>query len=223
MPALVGILYWKKFNKTPVKYFIVFLVFTCIADTINNYTKFVEPGKALDFLIGTKFEKNHWWNTSFWIIGAIMFFAFFYRKILKTSRFKKIIKITSYSFFVFSITYIVKHWDYFFGHNFTILELSGAVIIFFCTVFYFIEILVSDEILVFYKSIYFYISAVIFIWWLIITPLTFYDIYHRYEIGSNDFDRNFFDLRFMILLSANFFMYVTYTFALLWCRPENEF
>ncbi|GAL73156.1 hypothetical protein JCM19302_3037 [Jejuia pallidilutea] len=74
----------------------------------------------------------------------------------------------------------------------------------------------------FYKSLNFYISAVIFIWWLIIAPLTFYDVYYKYEIGVGVFDKAFVDLRFQIFLFANLFMYLTYTFALIWCKLENE-
>lgn len=35
----------------------------------------------------------------------------------------------------------------------------------------------SETILSFYKSINFYISSTILIWWLVITPLVFFQIY----------------------------------------------
>lgn len=220
--AITGVLFYKKYHKTPVKYFIYFLLFIAIADTLGIYSQYVRPDRYLHFLIGTKIEKNHWWSNIYWVIGAIMFFSFYYRKILKTESFKTIIKLSSYGFLGFSIFFIITHWDAFFNTFFFELDLFGAVIIFICTVLFFIEILLSEKILVFYKNINFYISATIFIWWLIITPLTFYDVYFKYEIGVGHFDKEFLKLQTTVYLFANIFMYLTYTFALIWCKPENE-
>lgn len=222
LAAITGVVCYRKYRNTPVKYFIYFLWFIAISDTLCNYSTYVRPGEALEFLIGTKFEKNHWWSNIYWVIGAIMFFAFYYRKILKTDSFKQTIKIASYSFFLFSIIYIAFNWDIFFNQFFIVLDLSGAIIIFLCTILYFIEILLSDKILLFYRSMNFYISATIFIWWLIIVPMTFYDVYFKYEIGKGFVDNEFLALRHQVFLFANFFMYLTYTFAFIWCKPENE-
>ena len=92
----------------------------------------------------------------------------------------------------------------------------GALIILLCTIFYFIEILQSEKILIFYKSLNFYISAAIFIWWLIVTPIVFYDIY------MSNSDWNFIFLRWQIYLFANIIMYLTFTFALIWYKPEKK-
>jgi hypothetical protein len=222
LAAVTGLFFYKKYKNTAAKYFIYFLWFIAISDTLCYYTHYVKPDRFLSFLIGTKFEKNHWWANLYWVIGAIMFFSFYYRKILKTELHKRMIKVASYGFFAFSLIYIALNWDAFFNQFFFVLDLLGALIIFLCAVLYFIEILLSEKILVFYKSLNFYISAVIFIWWLIIAPLTFYDVYYKYEIGVGVFDKAFVDLRFQIFLFANLFMYLTYTFALIWCKPENE-
>jgi len=220
--AITGIVYFKKYNKTPVKYFIYFLIFIAFADLLCAYNYFIRPNKFLYFLKGTKFEKNHWWANIYWVIGAILFYAFYYQRILKTALFKKIIKTLQYAFLVFSLIYIALHWEAFFNSFFVVLDLSGALIIFVCTVFYFIEILSSEKILFFYKSINFYISATIFIWWLIISPMSFYDVYYKYEVGKSFYDQEFHDLRRLIFLFSNIFMYITFTFAFIWCKPENE-
>lgn len=220
--AITGIVCFKKYDKTPVRYFIYFLIFIAFADLLCAYNYFIRPNKFLYFLKGTKFEKNHWWANIYWVIGAILFYAFYYRKILHTILFKKIIKTLQYAFLIFSIIYIALHWEAFFNSFFVVLDLSGALIIFVCTVFYFIEILSSENILFFYKSINFYISATIFIWWLIIAPMSFYDVYYKYEVDKSFYDENFHDLRRLIFLFSNIFMYLTYTFAFIWCKPENE-
>ncbi|WP_308992005.1 hypothetical protein QLS71_017120 [Mariniflexile litorale] len=172
--------------------------------------------------MGTKIETNHWWTTMFWKIGAIMFFSFYYVKVLKTKIFKDIIKFGSYAFLAVSIFYIVFNWNRFFHTFFTVISILGALVIFLCTVLYFLETLQSDRILTFYKSINFYISAAIFIWWLIITPIVFYDVYFVYESGNSNRDWTFIFLRWQIYLFANIFMYSIFTFALIWCRPQND-
>lgn len=222
LAAVTGLFYFKKYQDTAAKYFIWFLLVVAISDTIGNYTNYVRPDKFLSFLIDTKFEKNHWWATLYWDIGAIMFYVFYFNRVLKTSLFKYIIRYSGYFFLIFSFIYIAFHWNMFFYQFFTVLELLGSLIILMCAVFYFIEILVSDKILEFYKSINFYISATIFIWWLIITPLSFYNVYFTYEVGKKFFDLDFLFLRFQIYLFANIFMYLTFTFAFIWCRPERD-
>lgn len=223
--AITGIFCLKKYTKSPVKYFIYFLVFVAFAELFCAYNYFVRPNKFLYFLKGTKFEKNHWWANIYWVIGAILFYAFYYRKILHTILFKNIIKTLQYVFLIFSIVYIALHWEAFFNSFFVVLDLSGALVIFACTVLYFIEILLSDKILHFYKSINFYISATIFIWWLIITPMSFYDVYYKYEVGKSlysFYDQEFYRLRRLVFLFSNIFMYLTFIFAFIWCKPENE-
>lgn len=222
MAALTGVIFFKKYKNTNAKYFIYFLVYLTICDFLSNYTRLVFPDKLLGILVGTLIEKNYWFSTLYWKIGAIMFFAFYYHKILRTKSFKATIKYASYSFLIFSLLYVLSYWEAFFDSFFPIISVLGAIIVFLCTVFYFIEILLSNKILTFYKSINFYISAAIFIWWLIITPIVFYDNYTTYEIDVYERDWEYIKLRRLIYLSANIVMYSTFTLALIWCRPDTE-
>lgn len=217
LAAVTGLILYKKYKLTAAKYFIWFLAYLTIFDFIgSNYVKHIFNNGFLSFLEDSVFVKNFWLYTIYWKIGAPIFFAFFYFKILSENLFKIIVKYTSYGFLFFSLTYVVFNWSDYFIRFFPIISILGALIIFLCTVFYFIEILQSDKILTFYKSLNFYISAAIFIWWLIITPLVFYDIYN-----SNK-DWNFIFLKWQIYLFANIVMYLTFTFALIWCKPEND-
>lgn len=216
LAALTGIFLFKKYKITAAKYFIFFLCYLSIGDLINLYNRLIRNNGILSFLEGTVFVKNHWWSTLYWKIGAILFFVFYYNKILKTKVFKNAIKYSGFVFLTISVFYILMNWDLFFSRFFPIISIMGAIIIFMCTAFYFFEVLQSDKILTFYKSINFYISAAIFIWWLIITPIVFYDIYGEYR------DIVYIHLRRHIYLFANIIMYSTFTFALIWCRPQND-
>lgn len=215
LAAVTGLMLYNKYKQTAAKYFIYFLIYLSICDLLNTYVYYIKDG-FLGFLEGTVFIRNFWWTTLYWKIGAILFFVFYYQGILMNERFKRILKYSGYSFLVFSMVYILINWDDYFIRFFPIISILGAIIIFLCTAFYFYEILNSEKILTFYKSINFYISAAIFIWWLIITPLVFYDIYN-----SNK-DWNFIFLKWQIYLLANITMYLTFTFALIFCKPEAD-
>ncbi|MBP0905086.1 hypothetical protein ACFSKN_15610 [Mariniflexile gromovii] len=216
LAAVTGLLLYKKYKLTAAKFFIYFLVYLSACDFFNTYVHYIQNNGFLSFLEGTVFVRNFWWSTLYWKIGAILFFCFYYHKILSTDLFKILIKYSGLVFFVFSIGYIFLNWDDFFVRFFPIISVLGAVIIFMCTVFYFIEILQSEKILSFYKSINFYISSAIFIWWLIISPLVFYDIY------NSNYDWNFIFLKWQIYLFANIIMYSTFTFALIFCKPDEK-
>jgi len=216
LAAITGIILYRKYKFTIGRYFIYFLIYLTICDTFGSYTLHIRNGGIFSFLEGTVFIRNYWWFTLCWKIGAIMFFSFYFQKILTNNAFKQILKYTTYAFFVFSMSYIVINWSDFFVRFFPAISVFGAIIVFMCSVFYFIEILKSDKILTFYNSLNFYISTGIFVWWLIITPLVFYDIY------MTNRDWNFIFLRWQIYLFANIFMYSTFTFALIWCKPEKN-
>ncbi|MFI1773517.1 hypothetical protein [Thalassobellus citreus] len=221
--AITGLLLFKKYKFTVVKYFIYFLVYLTICDLANQYNRYVHPDMFLSFLVGTVFKKNFWWCTLYWDIGAILFFVFYFNRILKKESFKKIISISGLVFFVFSIGCIIINWDDFFIKFFTSIVVFGALIIILCCMFYFVEILQSDKVLTFYKSMNFYITTGIFIWWLIITPIVFYDVYYVYDSLKNIYiDWDFTMLRQQIYLFSNILMYSTFTFALIWCRPQND-
>lgn len=214
LAAVTGLVLYNKYKQTAAKYFIWFLVYLSVCDFLGSYVDYIKNGGFLSFLEGTVFIRNFWWSTLFWKIGAILFFSFYYYRSLINKSFKRIVKYSGYSFLVFSIIYILFNWDDYFIIFFPIIDILGAVIVFLCTAFYFFEILSSEKILTFYKSINFYISAAIFIWWLIITPLVFYDIYNSH------YDWNFIFLKWQIYLFANIVMYLTFTFALIFCKSE---
>ncbi|MFD0842101.1 hypothetical protein ACFQ1F_01035 [Flaviramulus multivorans] len=216
LAAVTGLLLFNKYKGSSTKYFIYFLVFITLSELVSRYTYLVKEGGLLSFLDGTVFQRNYWWGTLFWSLGSVMFYSFFFLKIIKTKRFRVILNVSRYSFLVFFFLYIIINWGDYFIRPFPVISILGAIIIFMCSIFYFLEILESNTILSFYKSINFYIAATIFIWWLIITPIVFFHIYYR------NIDWNFIHLKWMIFLVANIFMYLTFTFALIWCKPQND-
>ncbi len=215
MAVIIGLLFFNKYKRTTAIFFILFLCYVVICEFLATYTFYLD-NKYLHFLKGTLLEKNFWWSTLYWKIGAILFFSFYYYKVLEFQKFRIILKYSFLIFLILALTKIILNWNDFFNRSFPLISVMGAIIIILCSIFYFIEILKSDKVLDFYKSLNFYISLAIFIWWLIITPLVFYDMY------NSDKDWNFVILKWQIYLFANIFMYTTFTIGLIVSKPENS-
>jgi len=218
--AIVGLLYYNRYKDAIAKYFIWFLVYVAIIELIGAYPRFIRYYEFLspikNFLAGSKFERNHWWFTLCWHVGSAVFYAFYFREIIESSRLKAIIKICVLLFLGSSTLYILLHWDAFFVSFFPFIFIISVSIILLSIILYFIEVLQSEKLVKFYTSLNFYIGVVVFIWALITTPLVFFDVYFSTE------DMDFVMLRAVILLSSNMFMYLGFVFALIWCRPRGE-
>src|SRR5690606_11448081 len=150
--ALTGVLLLNRYKNTDVRYFVYFLIFVAICDFVSIYTRYVKDDRFLYFLVGTVIEKNYWWSTLFWKIGAIVFYSFYYQRILTNPLSKKVIKIAGSLFVLFSVTYIGIHLHDFFLRSFPIISVFGAIIILLCAILHFLELLQADNILTFYKS-----------------------------------------------------------------------
>jgi hypothetical protein len=220
LAAIIGLFSLRKFKKTHSKFFIWFLVYVFFLEIFAAYPTYLANYKILspinEFINDSGFKQNYWFYTIFWSIGGILFYSYYYQKVLRNKTFLKILKYATYVFLICSIVFIAFNMHTFFNSTIPFIDIIGAVIIFLCASFYFIEILRNEKILNYWKSLDFYISIVIFIWWLLTTPVVFYESY----IASNDWD--FILLRFQLFLLANIFMYLTFVFALLWCEPEQE-
>lgn len=218
--ALTGLLCYKKYEDTNIKYFIWFLVYVVIIELIGSYPNMVRKYDVLNrvevYLQDSYFEKNYWFYTLFWSIGSALFYSYYYQKILNIKTHIRAVRILTSIFIVSSIIYLFLNPQDFFNRSIPFIKIFGAIIILLCAIFYFYEILKSDRLLLFYKSINFFISAIIFIWWLVTTPVLFYQVYHSTA------DWNFVFLRWQIFLFMNIFMYLTFAFAFIWCEPQND-
>ncbi|GGG45070.1 hypothetical protein [Bizionia arctica] len=218
--VFVGIISYKKYKYSNAKYFIYTLVYLFIIELLGAYTIYVEKYEFLNnieiALKGTLFEKNRWWFTIFWKIGGVLVFAIYYQRVLTNKIYLKLLKGSTILFLLFSIYIISTNWKDFFVKSFLSLDIAGALIIIQCAFYYFLEILTNERVLKFYKDLNFYISIAILIFWLIISPLAFYEVYY-----STD-DWNYIILKWQIYLFANLFLYGVFAIGLIVSNPENE-
>ncbi len=214
--AVTGLILYRKYKFTAAKFFIWFLCYALFCDYIGKYTSFMDEGEIFNFLKGSFLEKNYCIYTLLWFTGAVLFYVFYFSKVLKKDRDRKIAKYTGVVFLLFSIVNIFFNFQDFFIKSLPFINISGSLVIVICVVMYYIQILQSDKILTFYKSLNFYISTAIFFWWLIIPPLGFYDIYFGVQ------DMNYVNLRTLIYLITNVFMYSMFTFGLIFSKPDDD-
>lgn len=214
--VVAGIISYKKYKGTTATLFIKIIFFIFFIEVIGSYSNYYKYFDFMESIYNSVFRKTYWWYTLSFDLGITLLISIFFQKILKHPSNRKILKIITGAFIILFISYVIYNKDVFFFQTFPVIQIAGAVVIICCSILYFTELLQSDLILNFYKSIYFYVAAAIFIWWIITTPLSFYDLYFRHA------DWNFIILKWQIYLFANFFMYVTFAVGLLVCKPEEK-
>lgn len=219
LPAIVGLLLYKKYKGKTVKYFIWFCVYIVIIEIIGNYNLVLDKFEPLyfikEFFKGSLFENYNWWYIIFWELATALFYAFYFYNLIKNVWFRKIIKFSTLVFVIIFLGYFMNNLDTISTQRHSFFIVSSAILILLSVLMYFIEILKSDKILTITRSMNFYIGVAILFWHLIITPLTFYDIYF------NPSDMNYSIIKGLIYLGCNVFMYLTFTIALIWCKPQN--
>lgn len=218
--AMVGLFCLRKFRKSPSKYFIYFLISVVIADFIGSYPYYIDKLEWLDpiyqLIKGTMFLEGNWWTTLFWSVGSALFYAFYFRKVLKHKRYRRTLGYASILLVFVSVISISLDWESFMLSSIISIELVSFGVIIMASSFYLIETINSEQILSFYKSLNFYIAVTILIWKLVTTPLLFYDMY----LTSSDWA--FVLLKWKIILFFNMFMYLTFSLALIACKPEED-
>ncbi len=216
LAAVTGIFCYKKYKNTAAKYFIYYLIYIFLVDFLGRYPTYLKD-LELDYIIkNTVFEKNYLWYAVLSLLGRMFFSLMYFKLILKNKLFIKLFSYVAYFLITISIISIVFGIDQFYYKSSSFISINSSISIILGIILYLVELLQNDKILDFYKSINFYISSVFLIWLLITTPLTFYQIYFSTA------DWNFVFLRWQIYLFANIFMYITFAFALIYCKPEND-
>lgn len=218
--AITAVFVYKRYSSTNIKYFLWFLVYIAILELIGGYPKYIVNYEFLKpirlALEGTLFIRNYWLYNIFWATISPLFYAFYFMLAIERKLFKKIIKVTMVLFIILASSKIIIDPTKLFTNTIVANDIMGATLVFISVILFFIEMLQSEKILNFYKSINFYIAAIVFIWFLVLTPLDFYNIY----FSTADWD--FIILKWQIYLSMNFFMYISFSIALLWCRPQKN-
>ncbi|AEH02134.1 hypothetical protein [Lacinutrix sp. 5H-3-7-4] len=214
--AIIGIFNLKKYKNTIGSFFIGILIYISAVDLLAMYTYYCNTIPFLNFIANTKFESNYWWYTIFFDCIAVLLFAIFFYKIVVKNKYKNVIKYSAFLYLIVFVYIIFSDLKHLFIGTYSVIYTAEAILIMICTTTYFIEILESNKVLYFSKSLYFYVSVTVFLWWLIVTPVVFFDKYFITE------DIHFIKLKRCIYIFANIFMYTTFSFGLIVSTPDKN-
>ncbi|TYA59280.1 hypothetical protein [Formosa maritima] len=214
--AFVGLLVFKKYKQTPVKYFIYFLIYVFVTEVLGSYARILNQLGLYYLIESSVFKFNFWWHTLTWYLGSAIFFAWYYRKLLKNNFLKSILQYALYLFLIISIGNIVLNFQQFFEGTFKMIRIGNMSIIMLSAVFYIYELLHTEKILEFYTDFHFYISGILLIWLLVTIPLV------HFVCGNAATDPNQAELKWLIMLYANIFMYLSFVVALIFSKPNND-
>jgi len=214
--AVTGGIVYKKYKTSTAAFFIYFLIYSLLVDVASWYYQIFQFLGLENILKDSIFEKNYFYVTVFWVIAAPVFYCYHFFNVIQSLKAKSILKIGGVGFVMISMIILLLNIDVLYHSYIPSIQLLSTLMVILCVSCYFYDFLKGDKILYFYRSLNFYISSTILLWWLIITPLVFYELYFSTA------DWNFIFLKWQIFLFANLFMYSSFTFALLWCKQEKN-
>ncbi|MFL0352790.1 hypothetical protein [Xanthomarina sp. GH4-25] len=213
--AITGLILIKKYKDTSVRFFIYFLVYVFFAQVFGLYARILNYLDLYYLIENTVIKFNFWWHTITWYLGSAIFFVWYYRKLLKNKFLKNILQYALVLFLAISIGGIVINFQHFFVGTFKSIRIGNMSIIMLCVSFYFYQILHSEKVLDFYKDIHFYISTIVLIWLLVTIPLV------HFICGNAAIDPNQAELKWLIMLYANIFMYLSFTAVLIVSKSKK--
>ena len=221
LAALIGLIYLRKYrDDKAAKYFIYFLVYVQFVEFFGAYPRYLYKYESLHWIKeaikGTLFKQNYWWYTIFWTIGSSVFFATYFYISSNSKSLRKSIKWVTISCLVLSVFVFIMSIDKIKYNYLILLDVLNLVIIVSLAVLYFIQLLNSESILSFYKMLSFYICSGILVFWIVTTPLMFYEEYY------NVLDKGFIALKKGIYLLSIIFMYLIFAIGLIVSDPEKN-
>ncbi|WP_161804990.1 hypothetical protein [Lacinutrix mariniflava] len=117
-------------------------------------------------------------------------------------------------FSVLILGHLFMHPLIFFRENHSFYQLSGAFTLLIACSIYFIELINSEAINNAFKTYSFYALSGVILWWIIITPILFFDAYNTVS------DWDFVNLKRRIFVFANIFMYSCFAIGLIVSKPH---
>lgn len=215
LAILTAIFTFKKFKNTKTKLFIYYLFYVGFVELGAAAITYFKSNILIEFLLKTGIKVIGWFNI-FWLIGSVIFISIYYLNILKIRLFKLILTWLSISFTITSISYLLFNLsDLNTAHPYLYI-FFGAVVIFTSCVLYFLELLQLDNLIKLTDHFPFYASIALFLWWLVTSPLFFYEIY------NNESDWDFVNLKRRVFLFANIFMYTCFAIGLILSKPQPK-
>ena len=213
LPAIIGLVVFKKHKHTVTKCFIYFLVYIVFVECVGICFIYFRELGVIQFLRLYGLRSTNWFN-AFWMFGSILFILKYYHLLLETKLYKTIIKYTALVFTIIFVLHVIFNFELFLKAHPPIYFILDASVVCICVALYLLELLKSNAVLNMFTSFGLYASTGLFVWWLVITPIIFYDQYNT----TADWD--FANLKRRVFLFANIFMYTCFAIGLIISKPH---
>jgi len=214
--ALVtGVVLFKKHKSTATKIFIFFLAYIVFVEFVGFVLTYLKSNTLVHFVRQLGVTTRLWYNV-FWLFGSIVFILYYYYNLVKIKQFKTVIKYLGLLYVLIFIVHVIFNYNAFFNSHHTFYFILDALIIFLCVTLFCLELLKSDDLLNLSKSFAVYATFGLFLWWLITTPIIFYETYNT----TADWD--FANLKRRVFLFANIFMYTCFVLGLIASKPQKN-
>ncbi|WP_309561540.1 hypothetical protein [Christiangramia sp. SM2212] len=187
-----------------MKVFVFYLCFIFVVDTIGLYPiwAFFDKYETLPFLKDSPFHRNFWLYNIVRVINYLVFGYVFSSQIhsLKKYHLKKILHAALILFGIYSLICYSTFGNFLYAEEFSVIFI-GTIIVFFCLIAYFFEVLLSDKILSLTSDALFYSGTGVLLWQLCVVPLKIYTSYF------NTSNPEFIKMYGTALMYANIFLY----------------
>lgn len=198
LAAIFATIHFKKYAFSKERYFLYFLWFTFVMDSIGVVSKAISG------------EELTWLYAIFTPTCYIFYFIWYYR-VLQRKMFKRTTIAFTVVFIIISLlTYIFPNELTGKGYAFV----TGAIGLLVLTFFHFYQLLNSDEVLIVKYKLSFWISTALLLFYMGIIPLILLASYLDIKGTSNA----------IILLTLNVILYGCYVIGFIWTKKEyNRF
>tara|TARA_B100001063_G_scaffold183332_1_gene172801 strand:- start:145871 stop:146572 length:702 start_codon:yes stop_codon:yes gene_type:complete len=212
---ITGVILFKKHKSKATKIFIFFLAYIVFVEFVGCILTYLKANAIVQFVRQLGVTTRLWYNV-FWLFGSVVFILFYYYNLFKIKMFKTMIKYISLLYVLIFTIHVVFNYDAFFNAHHTFYFILDASIIFICVTLFCLELLKSDDLLNISKSFSVYATFGLFLWWLVTTPIIFYESYNT----TADWD--FANLKRRVFLFANIFMYTCFVLGLIASKPQKN-
>ena len=210
LAAIIATLFFFKYRHTYMKYFLFLLWFIFLSELFAQYIHDNKIESLLYFKESNGKYYNHWVYNILDTLSFLIYYYIFYNS-LKTIKHKKVVKIFTMLYILFSIFNWIFVQD-FLSEMQSYLFIIGAIFLIVTIILYFIELLKSEMVLIFHKNLLFWISIGLLIYYAGSIP--FAAEYNGYALipGIHEL--------FLIVYILATTMYLTFTFGLIWSKKD---
>ena len=196
---LLAIYKFPDYKDSPLKFLPFILLFTVVTEYLGLFVKKV-------------FQDANFVIYNIYYLLYFLFFLYVFLKVIRGKKFKRCIEIGIGLFVIFYLRDLI--FTNIYQTSFALSYIVGALVLIFCIILYYIEILQSSQVLIIKNDLLFWISVGLFLFYIGYLPIKILRTWF-YEIGE------FFLVLLLIQYSLITVMYVFFLIGFLWMKKKS--